>query len=165
MPIKIKETLEQRPIFDVAILGHGFTPYMRDYDVVVEAGGIGAGRYLYRFTHCPEAKVVTTVRDESWLESWDDLFTNYKHWEDAGEPEGFVWGTCWSMAYPGLELHEDSELAVSWSQRLQKTMHEVTIETEAFLLQLVFHDLLIQKLSEDVSIMDKAIIPLSKPWK
>jgi hypothetical protein len=161
MTIRIKQQLAQHPMFDVAILGHGFTPYMRDYDVLVEAGGIGAGRYLYRFSHCPEVKVVTKVRYDAWQESWDDLYTEYQRWIEAGEPEGFVWGTCWSMAYPGLTLHKDSEVARRWSEPLQKPMHEVTIETEAFLLQLVFHDLTIQKLSDHVSVIDRVIFPLS----
>jgi hypothetical protein len=161
MASEITQKFEQHPMFDVAILGHGFTPYMRDYDVLIEAGGIDAGRYLYRFTHCPEVKVVTKVSNDSWRESWDDLYTEYQRWIEAGQPKGFVWGTCWSMAYPGLTLHKDSERARSWSEPLQKPMHEVTIETEVFLLQLVFHDLTIQKLSDDVTIIDRSIFPLS----
>jgi len=54
------------PLFDSAIVPHGFAPHMRDYDVIVEvplrsqtARAAIAGRYRYRFTHCVEAHVET----------------------------------------------------------------------------------------------------------
>src|SRR5437016_608247 len=122
----VKEKLAEYPMFDVAILYHGFTPFMRDYDVIVEAGGIRAGRY--RFTHCSEAHLTTRVADKWWLVSWDDRFTDHQRWLAAGEPDGFVWGACWSMAYPGLSYLEDATLAKEWSERFQQPMHEVEIE-------------------------------------
>ena len=157
----VKEKLNAFEMFDVAILWHGFTAYMRDYDVIVEVGGTGQGRYRYRFTHCPEANVSTQVSDEVWQESWDDLYTDYQKWLDSGEPEGFVWGASWSMAYPGLSYLDDSPLAAEWAGRFGKPMHEVVIETEVFRLKLIFHDVIIQKLSDEVNVIDKAIIPLS----
>jgi hypothetical protein len=56
-------------LVDSAIVRHGFAPYMRDYDVIIEVsaakpGGSGSyieGRYRYRFTHCVEARVETDV--------------------------------------------------------------------------------------------------------
>ncbi len=160
----VKDRLSEYEMFDVAIMAHGFTPYMRDYDVLVEAGWQDAqGVYLYRFTHCPEASVRTRVRDESWHQAWADLFIDYKDFLAAGEPDGFVWGVCWSMAYPGLTYIDDSTLAAEWSKRFQKPMHEVTIETEAFHLQIVFHDIIIRKMSDKVDVIDRAIIPLKGP--
>src|SRR5438045_16455 len=110
-PMDIKEKLEKDPLFDVAILQHGFAAFMRDYDVIVEASGeVMPGRYRYRFTHCPVANVTTTVKDEVWRESWDDSFVDYNNWLAADEPPGFVWGVCWSMAYPGLTYQDQSVL-------------------------------------------------------
>src|SRR5690348_8315383 len=72
-------------LFDNAIVSHGFAPYMRDYFVVFDVvstrptrlgGSWIAGRYVYRFTHCPEAHVVTTVRDDTWQQSWNDELTD-----------------------------------------------------------------------------------------
>ena len=40
------DTLEQYPIFDIAILHHGFVPYLRDYEILTETDwlmeGLGA---------------------------------------------------------------------------------------------------------------------------
>ncbi|MBF6612677.1 MAG: hypothetical protein IVW55_06060 [Chloroflexi bacterium] len=159
----VQEKLAKHALFDVAILSHGFSPYMRDYDIVAEVGGTGqgVGTYLYRFTHCTEAHYATRVSDNAWRASWNDTYINYESWMQAGQPEGFVWGTQWSMAYPGLAYIEDSELASHWSSRLQASMHEVSIETEAFSINLVFHDVFVTKLSGEVSIIDKAVIPLN----
>jgi len=71
-----------------------------------------------------------------------------------------VWGTNWSLTYPGLEYHQNSELARVWSLRLEKEMHEVTIETEIFEIQLIFHDVITQKLGSDLSVVDKVIFPM-----
>src|SRR5215212_1496886 len=158
----VQEKLEEYPMFDVAILRHGYTSYMRDYDVIAEIGGVGgtgSGVYRYRFTHCVQISTRTLVRDEIWQKSWDDLFIDYQRWLEADTPIGFVWGACWSMAYPGLSYLAESAMAEEWSKRLQKPMHEVEIETQAFYLQLIFHDILIDKLSDEVSVIDKAIIP------
>ena len=161
----VQEKLEKYEMFDVAVLLHGFSPHMRDYDIITEVGGLGfedegSGRYRYRFTHCTEAHCVTRVSDEAWREAWSDTYINYESWLQAGGPEGFVWGVQWSMAYPGLTYVEGSGLADGWSGRLGLPMHEVRLETEAFSLNLVFHDVIVTKLSDEVFIIDKAIFPL-----
>jgi hypothetical protein len=122
-------------LFDNAIVGHGFAPHLRDYDVVVEVigpgeGGLGqvVGRYRYRFTHCVDVKATTAVRDDVWRESWDEVFVDHQAWLDADAPP-------------------DSALAAEWRQRLGRDMHEVEIETNAFVLRLVCHDLRVEQLS------------------
>ena len=155
MSSDIRKILEGWPLFDNAIVEHHFTPYLRDYDVVVDASaaapdGTGSyieGRYRYRFTHCVVAHVTTDVDDEVWRKSWEDVFTDYEAWEEAGEPEGFVWGVCYSAAYPGLEYIGNSLLAREWSERLRKPMHEVKIETNGHNIRLVFHDVTIRKIA------------------
>jgi hypothetical protein len=65
--------LEGWPLFDNSIVEHHFTPYMRDYDMIVEAGaaapdGSGSyleGRYRFRFTHCALVKTTSTVGDQT----------------------------------------------------------------------------------------------------
>ncbi len=159
----VKSKLAEYPLLDCAILGHGFASYMRDYVLTVEQtvwSRHRAGRYLFTFSHCPVANVRSTVSDEVWKKSWDDVFTNFGRWKREGEPEGFVWGVCWSLAYPGLEYVSTSELARTWSHRLGRPMHEVTIETEAFHLQLVFHDVDVEQLDDTVEVVDKVIVPL-----
>jgi hypothetical protein len=159
--VTVKDKLNEYELLDVAILQHGFAPFMRDYDVLVEGSWQNAhGRYLYRFTHCPEAHVTTRLKDENWRGSWSDLYTDYEQWMETGGPPGFVWGVCWSSAYPGLTYVDDSSLAAEWSKRFQKPMHEVTIETQVFHLQIVFQDVVISKLSDEVKLIDKVNIPL-----
>lgn len=151
----VRARIEQDDLLlDSAVVSHGYAPHLRDYHVVVDvpaakSDGSGEsyirGRYLYRFTHCPEAWVTTEVTDEAWRCSWDDHFTDYAAWERAGAPEGFVWGVCWADAYPGISYVDGSDRARRWSDRLAHEMHEVAIETNAFRLGLVFHDLVVEQ--------------------
>lgn len=164
--MNVKERIEQNPLLDVAILSHGFAPYMRDYDVLIEAmwgekeWGDASGRYLCRFSHCPEARLVNCLGGTGWRQSWADVFTNCDEWEKTGAPEGFVWGVCWSLAYPGLTYIDNSELAAKWSEEIEKEMHESTIETNAFTLNLIFHDFTITKISDEVSVINKVLTPI-----
>jgi hypothetical protein len=164
--VTVKEKLEQQPIYDVAVLRHGFAEYMRDYHVLIEAmwgtkeWGDEKGTYLLRFSHCPLARLETRLSDETWRASWDERFTDYERWSAGGEPEGFVWGARWSDAYPGVTYVDSSALAAEWTARFQQPMHEVTLETNVFTLTLVFHDFSITKVGDDVSVIDNVLIPL-----
>jgi hypothetical protein len=153
----LKHVLENDDLFfDNAIVSHGYAPYMRDYDIIAEvvAPVPGAeenyieGRYRYRFTHCPEVSITTAVSEKAWRESWDDTFTDLTAWRNAGEPDGFVWGVCWADAYPGMFYVDDSQTAISWSRRLGREMHEVRVETNAFTIRLVCHELRRYKMAE-----------------
>ena len=144
---------------DSIIIAHGFATYSRDYDIVILTvaalpAGVPIGdstgtyvdaRFRYRFTHCPEAHLISALEDEWWSVSWDDLFTDYTEWEARGHPEGFVWGTKRADAYPGLSYVSDSTMAASWSERLHREMHELLIETNVFNLSLVCHGLRVYK--------------------
>jgi hypothetical protein len=152
---------EDERFLDSAVVSHGFTDYLRDYDVVIDVpaalppevpigettGSYIEGRYRYRFTHCPEAHIVSAVGHDVWRRSWDEVFTDYEAWEAAGNPEGFVWGVKWADAYPGLSYCVDGALAAAWTDRVGHEMHEVAIETNAFTLRLVCHDLRIDQLA------------------
>lgn len=148
-------------IIDSAITSHGYAPHLRDYDVVVSVpaalppevpngatiGGYTMGVYRYRFTHCPEAHVVSSVEDDVWQRSWDDVFIDWEAWEAAGHPQGFVWGKNYGDAYPGISYVAESPLASLWAKRLGHEMHEVMIETNTFDLHLVCHNLHVHKLA------------------
>jgi hypothetical protein len=157
---KLKDNL---PEFDFGVLRHGYMPYMRDYGVIVQfgvAGREGSGKYECLFTHCVFASTETRVRDDVWLSSWDDNLIDYEAWEAAGHPDGYVWGASWSLAYPGLTLVDGSVLAADWSARVKAPMHEVTIETDAYLLRLVFHDVRFRKLGSETSPVDQVLVPM-----
>jgi hypothetical protein len=143
------------PIFDSAMMRHGFTTYMRDYDVVVELpalrpdgdGSYIEARYRYRFTHCVEAIVKTKLRPDLWRQSWSDAFIDFAAWEKAGEPSGLVWGVECAEAYPGVEYVERSGSAGAWTEQVGKPMHAIRIETNAYVIELVCHDLLVARLA------------------
>ena len=150
------EAINQWPLFDNAIVRHGFAPYMRDYELIVETAAATPdrrrsypeGRYRYVFTHCVRADVETRVRDDTWRASWADAFIDYSEWEAAGCPAGFVWGVQYMDAYPGAKLVTGSQTATEWAARLGKTMAEVIIETNAQEIRLVFHTLNVYKIAE-----------------
>ena len=146
------------PEIDFGVLGHGFMPYSRDYYVVAQIVGYGVYRCI--FTHCVLASVETRVRDSTWSVSWKDEFIDYDAWENSGNPDGFVWGTNCSLAYPGLRYIEESAAAADWSERIGRRMNEVTLETEVFFLRLICHDIRKEKLSEEQSPTNRVLNPL-----
>ncbi len=141
---EIKKAL-QEPLFDSLIVRHGFTSFLRDYDVVAY---IKEHQFLYRFSHCTSAWITTAVADRFWQQSWDDIYTDYASWERAGSPEGYLWAVCYSAAYPGAAYVDNSELAREWSLKVGKPMHEVRIETNSHNIGLIFHDLSVRELKE-----------------
>src|SRR5262245_2956387 len=163
----VKDRLAEYAGFvDVGILRHGFAAHMRDYDVLFEAlwghknWADAKGTYCLRLTHCPEATTTTAVSASGWKEAWSDVFIDHANWVAAGEPPGFVWGACWSTAYPGLTYIDASPRAKLWSKRLGRLMHEASIETEAFELHIIFHDFTVTKLNDEVRVLDKVMFPL-----
>ncbi|MFZ5909297.1 MAG: HalD/BesD family halogenase [Chloroflexota bacterium] len=156
MTMTVRQKLEHQPISDSAVTEHHYTPYLRDYDVFVEVpaalpngkGSYIESRYRYRFTHCVTAEVTTAVSADIWRKSWDNVLIDYETWQNAGEPNGYVWGVGYSDAYPGLRYIEGSKVAQDWSRRLEKEMHEIMIETNGHNIRLVFHDVEIQKVAQ-----------------
>lgn len=154
--IDLRNHWDDDPIFDSAIVAHGFAPHMRDYDVIVEIpapkpGGSGAyieGRYRYRFTHCVSVRIETALTPENWKLSWADLYITWPAWNAAGQPAGFPWGLGYADAYPGASTVVASTQAAGWSERLGQAMHEVQIETNVYTLSLICHDLRIDRLAE-----------------
>lgn len=142
-------------MFDMAVVEHHFTPYMRDYDIIVDVSAAVSdqkrsyveSRYRYRFTHCVLSEVTTAIQDETWADSWADIFFDDDAWEAADCPSGFVWGVCWMNAYPGLSYISDSPAARAWSERLGHSMHEILIETNVHNIRLIFHDVDITKVA------------------
>lgn len=149
-------------LLDSAILSHGFMPYMRDYFFLIETrwGGNFSGQYQLLFKYCYELSYKVIPDKDFIKESWDDLFTNFNEWEKANSPDGFVWGTNWSLAYPGFSLVEDSALAQKWSADLGKEMKEMEVETNAYKFNFIFHEWTLKKLNDNSDLINKVIIPL-----
>lgn len=150
------------PEFDFAVLSHGFAGHGRDYLLAIQVAGTGT--YELTLTHVVEQHYETNVSLEVWPRSWDDILTDYKSWEANGcQPEGYVWGTNWSNAYPGIELPGEDAVALRWSNALGKPMFATELTTDRFKLRLVFHDAKWRKISEDDVTAASAIYPLSGP--
>jgi hypothetical protein len=81
-------------------------------------------------------------------------------WEAAGTPRGYVWGTNWSLAYPGIDTPDDDATAAGWSKRLGKPMYAMAVETDRFRLSIIFHSPRATKLSDDDSTVRQVLIPL-----
>jgi hypothetical protein len=157
----LTEVLKWLPECDFAVLDHGFAPYGRDYNLIIEHSGIHQpGRHRLLFTHVVELSVRSEVRDSVWSHSWEDVFTDYAAWEAAGAPDGYVWGCNWSLAYPGIEAVVPSSKAAMWTDRVQHPMHEITLTTDRFRIELVFHSLLTEKIDDRVDLISRVIIPL-----
>ena len=89
-----------------------------------------------------------------------DEFTDYERWTSAKEPEGYVWGTNWSLAYAGIRAIRDSVQAAEWSRRLGKQMFETTLETDRSFLRLIFHSIRSRKMAEKSEMIHRVITPL-----
>ena len=157
----LDELLQWLPDVDFAVLDHRFAEHGRDYVLLIEdCIGSNKGQHKVVFTHCVRADCETRVADNVWPESWNDEFTDYKKWVSAGEPEGYVWGTNWSNAYPGIRAIRDSAIAAEWSMRLARPMFETTLETDRFFLRLVFHSIRSRKINDRIDTISKVNIPL-----
>jgi hypothetical protein len=149
-------------LIDTAILRHAYAANKRDYCFHIEAlwKENYAGQYLVSFHHCYEMIFNVITGKETILQSWDDCFVDYEKWEKAGNPEGYVWGSNFMLAYPGFSLVKDSEMAKKWTGLLGKEMKELKVEAEIFEIRLVFYNWEISKLNNEVGLISKLIHPL-----
>ncbi|WP_436771064.1 YxiG-like protein [Yinghuangia sp. YIM S09857] len=140
-PAALEQLLNET--FDQAVVHHGYTDYMRDYEVVVfmtadPRTGIAPSHLRYLFRYCVEARCETTLSPETWRVSLDDRLIEY---ETGVDLDGYVWGVKWHDLYPGATLLPASKTTRRWSRALGVDFHEVRIETNAHRLTLVFSDL------------------------
>ncbi len=157
-------SIKLESFIDAAILTHGFTQYKRDYYFHIETlwqKENYAGQYIVYFKHCYDLTYESTGSRETLLKSWDDCFINYKDWEDVGEPEGYVWGTNWAIAYPGFSSIPNSIKAKKWTDKLGKEMQEVMVESEIFKINLIYQDWTIKKLNNDTNLISQVLSPFN----
>jgi hypothetical protein len=105
-------------------------------------------------------KYETRVGAKIWLMSWADEFTDYAMWKASGEPEGYVFGTEWSLAYPGIIILPASPEAMRWSELLNRPMYSASLETDLFCISLVFSEARHRKLSDEIGTVRQVLIPL-----
>ena len=148
--------------YDFGILEHGFVPHGRDYRFVIQDSLCSdPGTYELTFTHVVDLRYETRVAEEVWPMSWADEFTDFAKWKASGEPKGYVFGTDWSLAYPGISILLASPEAHDWTMRLQPPMYSASVETDRFHISLVFGGVEHRKLSDEIGVARKVVIPLS----
>jgi hypothetical protein len=152
--------------YDFGVLEHGFAPHGRDYRFLIQDSLCNdPGTYELIFTHVVDLKYETRVDEKLWPISWADEFTDYDKWKTSSEPEGYLFGTRWSLAYPGIRVLAVSPEARDWSYRLQRPMYSASVETDRFCILLVFSDARHRKVSDEVGVVRRVLIPLPTPGK
>ena len=147
--------------YDFAVLAHGWAPHGRDYLFYIQdCLGADPGEHVWRFTHCVRADCETRVGDDVWPKAWTDDFIDFERWQASGEPSGYVWGTNWSNAYPGLTILDSSPVADEWTERVGKPFYECALETDRFFIRLVYHHIQTRKLNDNIGTIKAVTIPL-----
>jgi hypothetical protein len=115
---------------DKELVFHGFTPYMRDYEVVVyepvdrnPKHGLVPRHLRFLFKYCTEATVTSRVRPDVWARSLSDDLLKVHH-VSRGSP-GYVWGVEAQELFPGATVVQGSSRAAYWADQLGLAFHEV----------------------------------------
>jgi hypothetical protein len=137
-------------LFDNDLVYHGFTCYMRDYELIVfqsadPRSGIAPRHLRFLFRICPEVSVRSVVRPEVWSRSMDDALLSQRH--VTRQSEGYIWGVQCQELYPGATVMGDSERARSWAGQVGVEFHEVEISANAHQISLVFADLQVEEVA------------------
>ena len=149
---ELREHLDE--LFDNDLMFHGFTDYMRDYELIVYQSADPRSefvprhlRFLFRF--CPEVAVRSSVRPEVWSRSLGDHLLDTHH--VTRESSGYVWGVRCQLLYPGATIVQDSERAKVWGEQIGLGFHEVLIEGNAQSIRIVFSDLVVEEVADGYS--------------
>lgn len=137
-------------LFDSWLVHHGFTSYMRDYELIVfqspDPRSGSTPRYLrFLFRHCPEASTRSAVPPAVWSGSMDDGLLQQQH--VTMQSAGYVWGVRCQELYPGATIAENSERARWWSKQVGVTFHEVEVSANAHQIRLIFADLQVEEVT------------------
>jgi hypothetical protein len=146
---ELEAVMDAYDVFDNALLYHAYKEYMRDYELVIEShvGPAPRGIYSYLFKYCVEVAVRTTVPDAVYQRSLDDIHLDHQR---AKSLHGYDWGVKWSQIWEGWDIQADSPKAKDWSERIGIPFYEVTIETNAVFITLIFSELQVTQLSDQI---------------
>lgn len=132
-------------VFDQALVFHGFTDYMRDYELITYSvadpkTGIAPSFDRYLFRCCVEATITSTLTPPTWAVSLDERLIDPETGKDLA---GYVWGVKWQLLYPGGTLLARSEKADQWARAVGIPFHEAVIEGNGHKIALIFSDLVV----------------------
>ncbi|HUB69696.1 MAG TPA: hypothetical protein VL984_04690 [Acidimicrobiales bacterium] len=145
-------TAQLAELFDSQITFHGFTAYMRDYEVFVfqpvdpnPKYGLIPRHLRFLFRLCPEVHTRSRAAPETWARSVDDALTRTT--TVTRDATGYVWGVAGQVAYPGGSLVSPSSRAQQWSDAAGIDFQEVCIEANAHEISIVFSDLVVEEVA------------------
>ena len=165
---ELEAVMDAFDLLDTGLIFHAYRSYMRDYELIVVNDGISAprGLYSYVFRYCVEANTQSCIGPTGWLQSLDDRLTDYETyktlWDDGVELDGFVWGVKWSECYPGWSLVENSKRASYWTDEMGFDFYEILIQTNAIEIRLIFSDLIVTLVSDELPAPDEASMWLNR---
>jgi hypothetical protein len=124
-PVQLQQALAD--LYDHALIRHGFTPYLRDYELIVNVTadprtGIPPAYLRSLFTFCVEATTRSTLSRETWQRSRDERLIRYETGKDL---DGLVWGVHWQPLHPQFGVVPDSARARMWRDAMGTEFHEV----------------------------------------
>lgn len=147
-------------LVDSNIISHGFVYYKRDYyfhiDTILQ--GDFAGEFLLLFKHCYELNYSTNLDTNILKQSWSDIYTNLKTFQDNGEPNGYAWAAGLN-AFHGFSIIQNSAKAQAWSDKLGQTMNELLVETD-FTLGLIFHSWTLKRIDNSAELLNYLTYPI-----
>src|SRR6202012_619163 len=147
-PADLAGQLDQ--LYDSELVHHGFTEYMRDYELIVfqstdPLSGIAPRHLRFLFRCCPEASVRSALAPAVWSRSMDDQLLDQHH--VTMQSSGYVWGVQGQELYPGAAVAENSERAQWWSEQVGVPFHEVEILANAHQIRLIFTELQVEEVA------------------
>ncbi|QNG37719.1 hypothetical protein F1C76_15050 [Geodermatophilaceae bacterium NBWT11] len=137
-------------VYDHGLLYHAFTPYMRDYELVITASSDPRlGRPIeyisYLFVNCVFAKIDSTVSPAIWGRSLDDELVRPR---PDRTYDAFVWGVNWQPLYPAFDLADQSDRALAWTASLGIPFHQLELESNGHQMTVVFSELRVRNVAE-----------------
>jgi hypothetical protein len=169
MSLTVKELLERESITDAVIFRHGFTDYIRDYEIIVGArnGPPHTDIHKYQFIGCAEAicstHLVRTFHEPTSIfgQSLADEFVfSGPDYPEKDDPNGFIWGVRFAEVLSGWAYIENGKRARFWSDAVRRKMHEVYVDTNAYRLELVFADIRYSFLGHEPAVTVQKDYPL-----
>lgn len=145
---EIERLLEE--MFDCALTYHGYTRYVRDYEMVMYQSvdpnpkyGLVPRHLRFVFRICPEVSVSSLVRPDVWSRSLDDALI-HDH-DVTSDSAGFIWGVNCQILYPGANVVPDSARAAEWSEKIGIPFREVRVTGNAQEIAVIFSELAVEE--------------------
>lgn len=138
---KVPEEVVNADFSHGGIVRHGYTDYMRDYEIIVCSllGPPWDDLHKYQFVGCVETHCQSVVDPAMYAASISDLNVTCID-EGDEQPAGFIWGTR-SSELPSIDFFKDTASSDAWSRKLAMSCYEARLVTEAYSLKIIFHEL------------------------